>query len=172
MHEERIGNLLGAAALAVTDLILAGTTQAAQVSTSGAAALVVLAASPQVSVTDLGRRVGLSQSAAARMVDSLQAGRLVERHPGIGREVAVHLTPAGRQVAGDLLSARAMALTAVLDVLDRHERDTLAALLAKLLPRLYDRIGNAELLCRLCDRRICTTDDTCPVGQAERNHQL
>lgn len=170
MHDERTANLLGAAALAVADLMLADTTRTARCSASGTAALVVLAASPQISVTDLGRRVGLSQSAAARMVDSLQTDHLVQRRPGAGREIAVQLTAAGRRVVGELLAARARALTDVLDVLDHHERDTFAALLAKLLAGLYDRIGDAELLCRLCDRRSCTTDAVCPVGHAERHH--
>lgn len=82
MHEAaRTANLLGATALAVTDLALAGVARAAGTSTSGAAALVVLVASPGLSVTELGRRVGLSQPAAARMVDSLQAGGSRGRWP-------------------------------------------------------------------------------------------
>jgi DNA-binding MarR family transcriptional regulator len=168
MHE-RTGNLLGAAALAVTDLVLADTTRAAGSSASGTAALVVLSASPQISVTELGHRVGLSQSAAARMVDSLQAGDLVRRRPGTGREVGVQLTETGRRAVADLLGARTAALAGLLDVLDAREQDTLAALLAKLLARRHDQVGNAELLCRLCDRRSCTTDAVCPVGQAERD---
>ncbi|MFE5565032.1 MarR family winged helix-turn-helix transcriptional regulator [Amycolatopsis japonica] len=172
MHDSRTGNLLGAAALAVTDLTLADTTGTAGLSASGAAALVALATAPTISVTDLGRRVGLSQSAAARMVDSLQAAGLVERRPGAGREVAVQLTPRGRRTARDMLASRTKVLTDVLDVLNDRERETLAALLAKVLPRLYERIGSADLLCRLCDRRSCTTDATCPVGQAERDDRL
>ncbi|MBE8520696.1 MarR family transcriptional regulator [Amycolatopsis sp. H6(2020)] len=171
MHS-RTGNLLGAAALAVTDLTLAGTTGTARLSARAGAALVVLATAPKISVTDLGRRVGLSQSAAARMVDSLQAAGFVERRPGPSREVAVQLTPTGRHTARDMLASRTKVLTDVLEVLDDRERDTLAALLAKMLPRLYERIGSADLLCRLCDRRTCTTDAACPVGQAERDDRL
>ncbi|HEX3588377.1 MAG TPA: MarR family transcriptional regulator [Pseudonocardiaceae bacterium] len=169
MHESRTGNLLGATALAVADLILADTTRTAHTSARAAAALVVLATSPQIGVTELGRRVGLSQSAAARMVDSLQAEQLVARRPGAGREVAVQLTPSGRRAARNLLAARDTALDDVLDVLDPHERDLLARLLEKLLTRLYEQVGNADLLCRLCDRKTCTTDALCPVGDAERH---
>jgi MarR family transcriptional repressor of emrRAB len=82
MHDEdRTANLLGAAALALTDLMLTGATAAACTSASGAAALVVLSADPGLSVTELGRRVGLTQSAAARMVESLEHRGLVERRP-------------------------------------------------------------------------------------------
>jgi MarR family transcriptional regulator, negative regulator of the multidrug operon emrRAB len=169
MHEDRrTANLLGATALAVTDLTLTGATKAAGISASAAAALVVLTASPGLSVTELGRRVGLSQSAAARMVDSLENDGLVERRPGLGRFVLVSPTRSGRRAARSLLTARGAPLTDVLDALDDEERETLTRLLEKLLTRLYAEVGDAQLICRLCDRGACVQDATCPVGEAER----
>ncbi|TKG71025.1 MarR family winged helix-turn-helix transcriptional regulator [Prauserella endophytica] len=169
MHEERTANLLGAAALTVTDLVLAGATGATGVSASGAAALVVLSASPGLSGTELGRRVGLSQSAAARMVDALEGRGLVERRPGQGREVSIRLTRAGRRATGELLAARGTRLAGALAVLDDDERAVLTGLLEKLLTGLYGEVGDAQLLCRLCDRGSCTEGAPCPVGQAERD---
>lgn len=67
--------------MTLVDLAPADATEAAGVSTSGAAALVSLAAHPGVILTELGCRVGLTQSATARMVDTLEANRLVERVP-------------------------------------------------------------------------------------------
>ncbi|WP_433335895.1 MarR family winged helix-turn-helix transcriptional regulator [Spirillospora sp. CA-294931] len=169
MHDRRrTANLLGATALAVHDLAMAGATGVAGVSASGAAALVVLSASPEVGVTELGRRVGLSQSAAARMLDSLESRGLVARRPGQGRSVAVTLTPAGRRTAAELLAARGAPLADLVDTLDDDQHEALAELLATLLARLYGEVGSAELLCRLCDRGACTRDAVCPVGQAER----
>ncbi|GAA4657745.1 MULTISPECIES: MarR family transcriptional regulator [Amycolatopsis] len=169
MHESRTANLLGATALAVSDVVLAAAQREAGVSASGAAALVVLATAPGLSVTELGRRVGLSQSAAARMVVSLQAAGLLERRAGQGREVAVHLTRTGSATAHRLLATRGSGLGEVLDALEPAEQRALAGLLGKLLTRLYEHIGSADLLCRLCDRGSCTTGDVCPVGQAERD---
>jgi MarR family transcriptional repressor of emrRAB len=171
MHDTRTENLFGAAALAAADLLVADATNTSGTSASGAAALVVLAAGAPIGVTELGRRVGLTQSAAARMVDSLQAAGLAARQRGPGRDVAVDLTAAGRRAAEELLAARAAALAGVLDVLDPDERATLTGLLTKLLPRLYERVGSAELLCRLCDRAVCTSAARCPVGQAERDRR-
>lgn len=169
MHDNlRTANLLGAAALALTDLLRAGATRASGVSASGAGALVVLAASPGLSVTELGRRVGLSQPAAARMVDGLETDGLLRRRPGEGRSVTVTLTPAGRHTAHRLLSARAEPLTDAVGVLDQAEQAALADLLEKLLTRLYREVGSADLLCRLCDRTACTAGATCPVGAAAR----
>lgn len=161
--------MLGAAALAVSDLMLARVRAAAGVGASAAAALVVLAHATELSVTELGRRVGLSQPAAARMVDSLAAAGLARRGAGRGRTVPVRLTPAGRRAVRGALAARTEGLSAVLADLDSDDRGHLTALLERLLTRLYDEVGDADLLCRLCDRAGCTGSGTCPVGAAERN---
>jgi MarR family transcriptional regulator, negative regulator of the multidrug operon emrRAB len=171
-HTHRTANLLGATALAVTDLALTGATKAAGVSASASAALVSLAASPGPSVTELGRRVGLSQSAAARMVDSLEAEGLVERQQGPGRWVSVKPTATGRRTARKLLAARGAPLTEIVGVLDEKDQLALSGLLDKLLTRLYGEVGDSHLLCRLCDRGSCTGEGAvCPVGQAEREAQ-
>lgn len=169
MHETRLANLLGATALAVHDLAVAGAAGAVGLSRSAAAALVVLDDSPDLGVTELGRRVGLSQPAAARMVDALASAELVVRRPAGGRAVPVRLTAKGRRTAATVLDARAATLTPVLAVLDKTERRVLAGVLDRLLARLYQDVGSAELMCRLCDRAGCTTGARCPVGQAERD---
>ncbi len=171
MHTaERPANLLGAAALTVSDLVLAAASKATTLNASCSAALVVLAASPGLSVTELGRRVGLGQSATTRLVDSMEAAGLVRRTASVGRSVAIGLTAAGRHNSTDLLGARGAALTELMTVLDDDEQDLLATLLGKLLARLYEQVGSAELICRLCDRDSCTSHAVCPVGQAEREH--
>ncbi|WP_030613970.1 MarR family winged helix-turn-helix transcriptional regulator [Streptomyces sclerotialus] len=170
MHDAaRTANLLGAVALAVTDRALTGATRGAGMSSSAAAALIVLKTAPGLGVTELGRRVGLTQSAAARMVDSLEADRLVERRPGAGRVVTVTLTAGGRRVARQLLDARGAPLAGVVAALDEDEQAALAQLLGKLLTRLYQESGDADRLCRLCDRASCVKGAVCPVGQAERD---
>lgn len=169
MHAmDRVANLLGATALAVTDMMVAGATRAAGVSASGAAALLALRDTAGVGVTDLGRRVGLGQSAAARMVDSLAASGLVQRHGTAGRSVLVRLTGVGAKTADRLLAARGEPLAALLADLGDADRTALAVLLESLLARLYERAGDAERVCRLCDRSACTADATCPVGEAAR----
>ena len=118
MHDERLGNLLGATALAVTDRMLAGLRTVAGLGASNAAALVALADSPGLSVTELGRGIGLSQPAAARMVDGLERAGLAARSPGAGRAVAVTLTPAGERVVAQIRATRAADLEGVVAALD------------------------------------------------------
>jgi len=166
MHESRLANLLGACGLAVADLTLRNATP--RLSASSAAAVVVLASGP-VGGTELGRRIGLTQSAATRLVDSLVSAGLAARSSRAGRTVLVSLTDSGRRVAEELLAARAETLTAVLSALSADERARLGGLLETLLARLYGDIGSADLMCRLCDRSACTADVVCPVGQAARS---
>ncbi|KAF4410922.1 MarR family transcriptional regulator [Streptomyces lycii] len=169
MHDRaRTANLLGATTLALSDLALAGAARDAGVSASGAAALVSLSSAPGLGVTELGRRIGLSQSAAARMVDALVANGLVERSPTAGRQVSVALTPSGARTVRRLLSVRGGRLAAALAVLDDDEQDLLAGLLGKLLTGLHGEAGSADLMCRLCDRDACVRNAACPVGRAER----
>lgn len=176
MHT-RLANLLGATALNVADLALAETHQVTDAGDSANAALVTLADAPDLAVTQLGQRIGLSQPAAARMVDGLVRRGLVERRATSGRAVAVRLTPAGRRAVARLLQARGGVLGALIDELDPHEQRMLAGLLEKILRAVHghvDRTGRTPddllgaLLCRLCDRTACREDGApCPVTQAQ-----
>lgn len=167
MHS-RVANLLGATALAVTDLTTRGAT-ASGLSPSGAAAVVVLASSGPLSGTELGKRVGLTQSAAVRLVNSLVSAGLAERSSRAGRVVLVALTPDGRAAAESLLAAREAVLAPALSALSARQREQLTGLLEPVLAALYGQIRSSELMCRLCDRAVCVSDAVCPVGQAERD---
>lgn len=174
MHDEfRTANLLGAASLALSDVVVAGATAAVGTSSSGAAALVVLSTDSGLSVTELGRRVGLSQSAAARMVEGLEKQGLVLKEDSWRGWVRLQLTDLGTQAAHTLLTSRADMLRQVLHHLDDREQEQLGRLLSKLLTGLYRQSGGAERICRLCDRCVCVRNGaTCPVGQADRDHRV
>ncbi|MFG3342894.1 MarR family winged helix-turn-helix transcriptional regulator [Glycomyces sp. NPDC048151] len=175
MHD-RLANLLGAAALNVADLVAEEQRKTADLGESASAALLTLDEFPGLAVTSLGRYIGLSQPAAARMVDGLAARGLVERRTGSGRAVAVHLTSAGQRAVTRLLERREGVLAPLVAALDPAERVALEGLLTKLLYAVHDRTGRAErvpddalgeLLCRLCDRAACISGGAaCPVTQA------
>lgn len=165
----RTANLLGAAALTCADRLRAAAAEAAGTSTSGAAALVTLTTEPGIGVTELGAQIGLSQPAAARMVDALAARGLVARRAKKGRSVGVELTRSGRAAAQHALRARLSELGRLVEGLDTDEHDALTRGLEKLLARLFDDVGSEYVLCRLCDRATCTAGGApCPVGQAAR----
>jgi DNA-binding MarR family transcriptional regulator len=165
----RVANLLGAAGLGVAAVVTDGTAEFAGMSASSAAALVLLRAADGLSGTQLGRGIGVTQSAAARIVDSLELAEYVVREPDAGREVVVRLTDSGRQTVELMLEERQTYLRGLLDDFDDEERKALTGLLEKVLVKLYAYEENSDRVCRLCDRDACTTGAVCPVGQAERD---
>jgi DNA-binding MarR family transcriptional regulator len=167
MHDEHLVNVLGACSLAVADLVDTRVRDTGGTSASGAAALAVLLQAGPLSATELGRRIGLSQPAAARMVDGLQGAGRVTRRPGAGREVQVQLTRSGRESARQLLRHRSQVVETLLDGLTDREREALASGLGKVLGNVYTQVRSADLICRLCDRNECVrTVPQCPVGAA------
>lgn len=166
-------NLLGAAAQGLSDHMRASLSEAARLSDSAAATLLLLSDSSGIGASELGRRVGITQPAAVRVVEGLERDGLLRRGPRAGRNVAITLTDQGRALAQDLRAARERSLEAVVSTLAPEEQDQLESLLVKLLPRLHEQPGDGDRLCRLCDRRACIDGGAiCPVGQAERDCQL
>jgi len=155
---------------------------------SAAAALVTLASEPGIGVTELGRRVGLSQSAAVRMIDGLAARGLAVREtagppgraarpaapaapaadpPGPdGRTVTLRLTPAGRRAARRVLSERERGLVQLLSPLNDDTLPALDAALSAVLDGLTGKGAPVHHTCRLCDERACTAVAPCPVDEA------
>lgn len=159
-------NLLGSLLTALSDALTAQAERTAGHSGATAAALTHLLQQPGQSIDALKAPLALSQSATVRLVDRLAGDGLAERRPGRdGRSIAVHLTPAGIEVAHDILSKRREVLAASLAPLDHGERATLTALLEKILDNLTADVPYGERICRLCDLEVCPLE-TCPVAQA------
>lgn len=172
MHDDpiRTANLLGAAALAISDRMLDTVAENIGCGASAPAALITLLTQRDVGVTELGTHIGLSQPAAARLVGTLVSRGLVERRPGRdGRTASLRLTRRGSHAARRALAARERAVAQLVSDLAPEERGALTRVLEKLLTRLFEDAGNAHLLCRLCDRGTCIAGEaTCPVGDAAR----
>ena len=169
MADDRLANVLGAFALALVDGL--------EVATERAALVTLADLLEGRSVDDLRRAVGLSHSGGVRVVDRLVAGGLVERRRGAdGRSVALHLTPEGRQEAGQERDARLATLRDVLSVLDDRERAQLAVILDKVIGAVVGRRLEARAagvdppggwLCRLCDPVACERNEGhCPALNA------
>ncbi len=183
MPDERLANVLGAFALAMSDELELATEQAAGHTGAGPAALVALSdLLAGRSVDDLRRAVGLTHSGGVRVVDRLVGDGLAERRPGPdGRSVALALTPAGRRLAGTVRDARQASLQRVLDVLDESEQAELSAILDKLVAGVVGRRMAARAagevppggwLCRLCDPVACRRPEgRCPAAGAAARAQ-
>jgi MarR family transcriptional regulator, negative regulator of the multidrug operon emrRAB len=167
--EPRTANLLGSLSLALADRLRAGTEAAAGHAGSGPAALAALSTYLDgTSIDELGRSLGLTQSAAVRLVDRLEESGLVERGRGVdGRSVSVLMTAAGRRAGRKILDARHRAVGEVLESLSPSERRMLTGVCEKLLGGLTASHADARRICRLCDPDACGHDDgRCPVTRA------
>jgi DNA-binding MarR family transcriptional regulator len=165
----RTSNLLGSLSLAVTDRLREATEAAAGHAGSGPAALAALSTYLEGEPIDaLGRSLGLTHSAAVRLVDRLEDSELVERRRGEdGRSVSVVMTAAGRRAGREILDARHRALGEVLDSLSPSERRALAGVCEKLLGGLTGSRADARRICRLCDPDACGHyHGRCPVTEA------
>ena len=166
VKDRRAGNILGAAALAVTDRMLAEARSGSGLNPTAAAALVHLRLRPGENIDFLARVVGLSHPAAVRVVDHLVDQRLVERRASRdARARALRLTPKGRRLATRVLREREQTLADVLRPLSARERETLTRLLEKLLTGVTATRWSARHICRLCDYPLCD-QPSCPVDQA------
>jgi DNA-binding MarR family transcriptional regulator len=159
-------NLVGALALAISDSITAATaaaTKAAAAETGpAAAALMLVAHLPGMSIDALRTGVSLSHPGAVRLVDRLEAAGLIERRAcrGDGRRVALHLTPEGEAAAATIAQDRVKAVAGALAALPEAEQARFARTCETLLTALVGGPADALRICRLCDDRVC---DNCPV---------
>jgi DNA-binding MarR family transcriptional regulator len=163
---ERLTNLLGAQALAVTDRLLAATAGPDDVtSASERAALVTLLAHPGNPVSWLGAVLGLTSSGVTRLVDRLVDAGWATRSSGTdARSRVLRLTRPGRDRARAVLRARRSAMSTVLGPLSAHDRAELERLLELLVSGLADTRLPALQVCRLCDRAACVADGVeCPL---------
>jgi DNA-binding MarR family transcriptional regulator len=151
-------NVTGALAVAIADRLRGD---------SDAAALITLLERGGLSIEWLRRIVGLSHSAAVRLVDRLSGDGLVHRRPGAdGRSVSIRLTASGRRAAERLRRERQDALVNLLAPLEPEERGALLAIAEKVLAGAVGGRWEARLICRLCDHGACTAAGGCPVDRA------
>jgi MarR family transcriptional repressor of emrRAB len=165
-EHNRTANLLGALALALTDLLTDSVEASGGHGGAAPAALVTIGSEPELSVSVLGQILGLSQPGAARLVERLVADGLVQRGPGPdARTHALTLTAAGQERRAAILVARAAQLAPALATLSPTEQAQLTPLLERMLQTLTTDLRRSYAICRLCDEAVCATP-RCPVDAA------
>lgn len=162
MTETRDLNIIGALALALSDAIHAAAGAGVPERGPAAAALMMIAHLPGISVEEVRIAVGLSHPGAVRLIDRLQARGLVTRaaNPDDARRVALRLTEAGAAMAAGVGAARLRAMQRALAALDPGEAALLGSLAEKMLRALVTSEADALQICRLCDETACRN---CPV---------
>jgi len=170
----RLANILGAIAISLNDRLV-GTAGLATFDSpvdhaTAGAAVSLLRWLPGAPMPRLAAYVGLSQSAAVRLVDRLStAGLVVRRREHGRRQVQVFLTPLGLAAAARIHRRRARVLERMVGKLETRDRDDLLRISERLARQLPEDQWHAMHVCRLCHFRSCGSDDECPVWQAARD---
>ena len=165
MTVQKIENMVGALALALSDSFMLATQEQAPELGPAAAALALLGHEPGMPIERLRRALGLSHSGTVRLIDRLVAGGVIERHSSEHdrRAVALHLTKSGEEKCAAILAVRQQRISCALKVLDPHELEALGKIAEKLLKSQVHNLDEAYCVCRLCDAAACVN---CPVAAA------
>jgi MarR family transcriptional regulator, negative regulator of the multidrug operon emrRAB len=175
--EDRLVNLLGAAALGLTDAMLGDVaSDNALDSTSATALVAMLDLARASSVQRLSQLIGISHSGTVRLVNRLADVGLLERRPGPdGRTLTLALTRRGRATARRIRDARHSALTDMLSGLTDRQREQLTTICevivsnltsARLATRASGRQPSGGALCRMCDPVGCgRPGGQCPAAR-------
>lgn len=160
MDDSPLPNKIAALALAITDATLSQTDDLAP---TAVAALITIRDQEPLSIGDIARIVGLTHSAAVRLVDRLEKDWLVRRQRRVGREVMVEITSRGRRRAQQLQDSRITAVSAFLACLDEDDLASLSQVVDKVLRVHCRETHDPDQFCRMCRRNGCD----CGIHEAE-----
>jgi DNA-binding MarR family transcriptional regulator len=161
MSRSRSLNVIGAFALNLGDAIERNMAALAQRPRSEVVALVAVRQCDSFTVGWLASTLALTHSAAVRVVDRLEADRLIRRtRSSDARRVALALTKTGESLADQLIACRADTISAAVGPLDDQQLALLAGLIEA---SFFDAPLTEECayrVCRLCHLEAC---DPCPA---------
>lgn len=161
--QRRLGNLLGALALALADEIRQAMEEELGMTGSAAAALLMVDIEDDVTVERIARQLHLAQPTMVRTIALLEEQGLVRKERVADRRVRrLSLTSKGRQKVVRLLERRGRILARYVDALAPGEQTTLGQALEKLLPAAVRQEAQKYVICRLCDEAVCGPQE-CPV---------
>ncbi|MGA3156659.1 MAG: MarR family transcriptional regulator [Steroidobacteraceae bacterium] len=170
LQNARGRNLLGAFVVAVNDKMQQQAEEEISMGGQAAAALVTIGHNFGESVEFLSGILQLSHSGCVRLVDKLAQEGLIERRAGKDRRsVALYLTETGQQRKSDVLRARRDALNWVFEALDRRQQEHLTQLIEVMLKAITTSKAEADIICRLCEERVCA-QERCPVTLGAAAH--
>ncbi|MBH0238527.1 MarR family winged helix-turn-helix transcriptional regulator [Methylobrevis albus] len=147
-----VSNKLATLAFAVVDAIGADTEE---LSPSAMAALISLKVRGPMAIGDVAGIVGLTHSAAVRLVDRLEKDWLVRRQRRVGREVMVELTSRGKRRAGTLQEKRLQAARSFLAHIPGDQREAFLAMIDQMLETKVEAGIDPLRICRMCTGVAC-----------------
>ena len=166
-NTERVANLLGAVALAVTDRLQGVLCAASGCSIQGVAALQWIERFPGIRPGDLARVLDIGGPAVSGLVSRLRKEGLilVTRARRDQREMALRLSELGERHVRLTSQARTRSLESLIELLPVVLWPRLVKVCERLLAMLPESPRHALATCRHCNWSVCRTDPEvpCPV---------
>ncbi len=164
-HSTRVTeNTVGALSVLLCDRINEALAKSMGMTGESASGLIMVGSNEFQPIADLSGLLGLTHSAAVRLVARLQnAGWLTKTRGTDRRQVLLSLTPAGVRKRRGLLAARSKAISKLLRTLTDDEQAVLAQIGRKLLA-CHTSIGANGHPCRLCEAGACQGQADCPMN--------
>jgi MarR family transcriptional regulator, negative regulator of the multidrug operon emrRAB len=160
---DRLGNLLNATSIAISDAQTAEVLKVSGVKPSATATVFTLGQHGGQTIAELASTVGISHSAMVRLIDNLEGQGLVLRASGRDRrEIATALTETGDDLYRRLREAQQRVLDPLLEGLSSSEREALGGILSRVLEALTKSPESGDRICRFCDEQACP-QASCPV---------
>lgn len=168
MNENKyIANLLGAFATEVSSRIENEILNLGGRSLNHEAALVAIYNHPEETIDVLSKVLGLTHSGAVRLINTLEAEKLVKRVKSKldARSVVLTITEQGASRVSRVLAAREKVTADLLSHYDDESRQQLITLLEVCLGNFTNQKIKAQRVCRLCNEDICRKAG-CPVEKS------
>jgi MarR family transcriptional repressor of emrRAB len=162
----RLENIFGALSLALVDKMEKAFSDETGLGPSAIAAIIQIGTEPGLTIETLRRMIALSHSATVRLVDQLVTENLVLRAGGVEgdkRARSLQLTAAGSALFHKSLAARRAVIHRAFAILNAEEMQEFGRLVEKLLPTLVDLGADQDVVCRVCDHRVCE-EERCPIA--------
>lgn len=150
-------NKLAALALSLNETML---TDSDELSSSAVIALLATAEAGELPIRAIADVVGLTHSAAVRLVDRLEKDLLVRRKRRVSREVLVEVTARGRSKARALADSRLACASNFISGLVEEDVELLSKVLSRIALRQKAVQPDGYRYCRGCDRTVCD----CPIA--------
>ncbi|WP_243146832.1 MarR family transcriptional regulator [Scytonema sp. UIC 10036] len=164
MEHTNLANVVGALALALTDLVAQSVERTIDDAGPAAEAVCLVRHVPGIPIEQLRRALGMSHPGAVRLVERLEKLGLIlrERSSVDRRAVELKLTQEGEALVSKMHQARLNALEEAIASLSSKDRLHLCRISNQILFSLTKTKDSALAICRLCDETNCLN---CPVAK-------
>lgn len=161
---DRLTNILGAFATALSDAIQEGCSDKTGLAQPLPAALIQIGSFSGESIDRLAKNIALSQSGTTRVVQKLKEKGLliIDSSPQDRRAIKLRLTELGNIARDNALQVRDETIGAIISTISKQEQEQLTSILERAFATIVTNRKISDYTCRYCDINKCP-QECCPA---------